>query len=345
MDQLQSVYTLKEGSVGEPTEYLGCGIKRYDIPGCEKPRWAMTSDLYVKRSVEEVERELAHIGQCLRKKVTTPVSADYRPELDATPELDARRANYYQGLIGVLRWIIEIGRIDIMVPVCLLSRHLAAPREGHLEQVFHTFAYLKNYNRSAIVFDDTTPTFDEARFTKADWSEFYPDAVDELPPNMPDARGNGVTTTCYVDADHAGCRVTRRSHTGILIFMQRAPIIWYSKRQNTVEASTFGSEFVAMKTAIEQVEALRYKLRMMGIPLDGETSVFCDNESVFKNASVPESTIKKKHLSIAYHRTREASAAGVVRLAWENGKTNIADLLTKILAGPRLRELCGMILW
>jgi len=100
-----------------------------------------------------------------------------------------------------------------------------------------------------------------------------------------------------------------------------------------------------MKTAIEQVEALRYKLRMMGIPLDGETNVFCDNESVFKNSSIPESTIKKKHLSIAYHRTREASAAHIVRLAWENGKTNIADLLTKILAGPRLRELCGMILW
>ena len=76
MDQLHSVYTLKEGSVGEPTEYLGCGIKRYDIPGCVKPRWAMTSDLYVKRSVEEVERELSHIGQCLKKKVTTPMSTD-----------------------------------------------------------------------------------------------------------------------------------------------------------------------------------------------------------------------------------------------------------------------------
>ena len=232
-----------------------------------------------------------------------------------------------------------------MVPVTLLSRYLASPREGHLEQVLHIFAYLKVSNRSSLVFDDTAPVFDESRFAKADWSSFYPDAEDEKPPNMPDARGNPVSTSCYVDADHAGCRLTRRSHTGILIFLQRAPIIWYSKRQNTVETSSFGSEFCAMKTAIEQIEALRYKLRMMGVPLDGETSVFCDNESVFKNASLPESTLKKKHNAVAYHRTREAQAASIVRLAWESGSTNIADLLTKILGGPRLRELCGMVLW
>ena len=83
-----------------------------------------------------------------------------------------------------------------------------------------------------------------------------------------------MSTTCFVDADHAGCRVTRRSQTGVLLYLQKAPIIWYSKRQNTVESSTFGSEFVAMKTAIEMIEAFRYKLRMMGIPLDGETNVF-----------------------------------------------------------------------
>jgi hypothetical protein len=67
-----------------------------------------------------------------------------------------------------------------------------------------------------------------------------------------------------LDADHAGCRMTRRSHTGILIYAQSSPIIWYSKRQNTVESSTFGSKFIAMKTAVDQIEALRYKLHMMG---------------------------------------------------------------------------------
>ena len=141
-----------------------------------------------------------------------------------------------------------------------------------------------------------------------DWSQFYPDATEAIPPNAPESRGASVVVSCFVDADHAGCRVTRRSHTGIIIYVQGAPIMWYSKRQNTVESSTFGSEFIAMKTAIEQIEALCYKLRMMGIPIEGPANVFCDNEAVFKNSAFPESTVKKKHNSIAYHRTREAQA-------------------------------------
>ena len=57
------------------------------------------------------------------------------------------------------------------------------------------------------------------------------------------------------------------AHTGVILYINRAPIIWYSKRQNTVESSTFGSEFIAMKIAVELIEGLRYKLRMMGVPI------------------------------------------------------------------------------
>jgi len=305
----------------------------------------MSSDLYVKRAITNIERELSNVGRYLKAKATTPLSTGYRAELDASPELDARRANYFQGLIGVLRWIVELGRIDILVAVSMLSSYLASPQVGHLEGAFHIFAYLKTYGKSSMVFDDTEPVFDESRFTKCDWSEYYPGASEPEPPRAPELRGNSVTTTCFVDADHAGCRVTRRSQSGIIIFLQRTPILWYSKRQNTVESSTFGSEFVAMKIAIEQVEALRYKLRMLGIPVDGPTNTFCDNESVFKNTTRPESVLKKKHNAIAYHCTREAQAAGIVQIAWESGQYNIADILTKLLPGPKLRGLIGHILW
>jgi hypothetical protein len=80
--------------------------------------------------------------------------------------------------------------------------------------------------------------------------------------------------------------------------------------QNMVENLTFGSEFVAMQIAVELIEALRYKLRMFGVPINCPTNVFCDSEAVTKNAIYPESTLKKKHNAIAYHRTREAVAAG-----------------------------------
>ena len=123
-----------------------------------------------------------------------------------------------------------------------------------------------------------------------------PDAEDTVPHNMPEPRGKAVDITCFVDADHAGNKVTRRSHTGIIIFVNQAPILWYSKRQNTVESSTFGSEFVALKIAIELIESLVYKLRMFGVPIDGEARVLCDNESVVINSSHPESALKKKAL-------------------------------------------------
>jgi hypothetical protein len=305
----------------------------------------MSSEAYIKQAVADVETELDKVDKCLPTRVTTPVSQGYHPEVDQSRELDAQRGQYYQSLIGVLRWICELGRLDIMVPVSMLSRYVVSPREGHLQQVFHIFAYMKHHKRSRMVFDDTEPVFDESSFKVCDWSDFYPDAEEAIPHDAPMVRGNGVVTSCFVDADHAGCKATRRSHTGVILFVNKAPIMWYSKRQNTVETSTFGSEFCAMKTAIDMIEGLRYKLRMLGIPLTGATSVFCDNESVVKNSTAPESTLKKRHNAIAYHRAREAQAAGIIRVAWESGDTQIGDLLTKLMPGPRLKELIGYVLW
>ena len=152
---------------------------------------------------------------------------------------------------------------------------------------------------------------------------------------MPPPRGESVSTHCFVDSDHAGNTVTRRSQTSLLLFVNCAPIVWYSKRQNTVETSTFGSEFIAMKTAVEQIEVLRYKLCMFGVPLEGPTNIFCDKESVFKNTSIPDSTLKKKHTSICYHQSREVVAGGMVRIEKEGTTMNLSDLFTKPLPEPR----------
>ena len=348
MDFLSTKYTLKAGSVGEPTNYLGAEIKKWNIEGSDDPlktRWAMSSDAYVRRAVGEVERTLGDVGKKLATKVKTPLSTDYKPELDQTPELDAKRANYYQGLIGILRWMCEIGRVDILVDVAKLSRYLAVPREGHLEQVFRVFAYLKHHASSTMVFDDNEPVHDLTGQVHCDWAEFYPGACEAVPPNAPELRGKSVSMTCYVDADHAGCHVTRRSQSGVLIFVNKVPILWYSKRQNTVETSTFGSEYIAAKIAVEMVEGLRYKLRMMGVEVMGSTTIFCDNESVVKNSTRPESTLKKKHNAIAYHRVREAQAAKIVSIVHISGEVNPADIFTKSLPGVRLRQLIQYILW
>jgi hypothetical protein len=149
----------------------------------------------------------------------------------------------------------------------------------------------------------------------------------------------------FVDANHVGNKITRRSHTGILIYLDSAPFIWYSKSQNTVETSTFGSEFIAMHILVVLLEALHYKLCMLGIPIDGPTNTFCNNKSVVTNATVPTSTLKKKHNSIAYHRVREAVAARTLQVAKVHSSKNLADLFTKCLAGPSLKHLIQKILW
>ena len=121
-----------------------------------------------------------------------------------------------------------------------------------------------------------------------------------------------------MDADHAGDKMTHRSHTGILLFCNLSPIQWYSKKQNTVESSTFGSEFVALRIATDLVESMRYKLRMFGIRVEGPAYTFCDNHGVVKKMSIPESVLHKKHNSINYHAVREAVAARIMKV-WERG--------------------------
>jgi hypothetical protein len=96
---------------------------------------------------------------------------------------------------------------------------------------------------------------------------------------------------------------------------------------------------------MELIKGLRYKLRMFGIPIEGPTNVYCDNQSVVTNATKPESMLKKKHNSIAYHRVRETSAAGTIHIAKKDHESNIADMLTKPVTGPRLKALCECILF
>ena len=100
-----------------------------------------------------------------------------------------------------------------------------------------------------------------------------------------------------MNASHAANRKTRNSHTGYLIFISRAPIIWYSKRQKTVETSSFSSEFIALKACTEAIVSLKFQLQMFGIPMVAghATNVLCENERVVNNSSKFESVLNKKH--------------------------------------------------
>ena len=157
--------------------------------------------------------------------------------------------------------------------------------------------------------------------------------TEDLPSNMPEPKGNPVIISMFIDAAFSGDLVTRRSQSGILIFLNQAPITWYSKQQNMVEALTFGLEFIALRVGCKMNDGLRCKLRMMGVPIEGPTNVYCDNEAVVSNSSLAESTLKKKHISVCYHKTHEFYAKGAMCISYEPTETNLADACTKILTG------------
>ena len=137
--------------------------------------------------------------------------------------------------------------------------------------------------------------------------------------------------SAFVDSNHAGDRVTRRSRTGFLVYCNSALIYWSSKKQNLCETSSFGSEFVAMKQATEYIRGLRYKLQMMGIVIAGLCFIYGDNQSVLVNSSVPDSQLKKKSNSITYHFVREGVAKKEWQTTYINTHDNKADMLTKNL--------------
>ena len=326
LTELNGFFTLKKSSIGPPKIYLGSTISQVTLPNGVKA-WASSSSQYVKEAVKNVEEYLADSDQQLMRHAKAPITANYKPELDQSEELDDATATYYQSLIGILRWIVEIGRVDICVEVSMLSSFLTNPREGHLQQVYHIFAFLKSHHNARLVFDPTYPILDPNAFTQCDWSPFYNNVKELIPENAPSPKGREFTMIVYVDADFAGDKLTRRSRTGFIVFLNSAPIYWYSKRQNSIETSSFGSEFVAMKHACEYVRSLRYHLRMMGIPVTDPTYIRGDNQSVLFNSSVPESILKKKHHSVAYHFVREGSAAGEWTHEYVNTKNNAADIL------------------
>ena len=100
-----------------------------------------------------------------------------------------------------------------------------------------------------------------------------------------------------------------------------------------------------MRIAIELIEGLHYKIRMMGVPIDGPCQMFYDNNAVVLNTTNPESVLKTKQAAINYHRAREAIAAGTIMVAKEDTATDIADILTKCLPGPTLPEHASRVLW
>jgi hypothetical protein len=174
--------------------------------------------------------------------------------------------------------------------------------------------------------------------------EDYPNAKEEIDPNLPTPYGTELETSIFFDADHAHDQKTRRSITGLIILVGRTPILWSSKRQGCIATSTYTAEFVAMRQAVEEAISLRYMLRCLGIPVTKPTDLYGDNRSVYQSAGIPDGELKKKHVAISYHYVREAIAAKVVNSFWVQSAANLADICTKALGRHAFRDIVEILM-
>ena len=105
---------------------------------------------------------------------------------------------FYQELIGILQWAVEIGRVDILLEVSLFSSHLGLPRIIHLHAVYHIFGYLKQVPKKKLYFDPLLPLISEYRFHKFDSEDFYRDSKEAIPGDIPKQIGKIMTTHFFV---------------------------------------------------------------------------------------------------------------------------------------------------
>ena len=164
-----------------------------------------------------------------------------------------------------------------------------------------------------------------------DFKEEYHEAVVEIDDYIPPPLVGELAITVFVDFDHALDKVTRRSITGLIMLVGRTHMFYYSKRQGTVETSTYSVEFMEMRHAVEEFVALHYMLRCLGVNVDVASAVYGDNLGVIQNATIKDSLLKKKHVAISYHKVRESVAAGIIVPIKIASAENFADCLTKSL--------------
>ena len=174
------------------------------------------------------------------------------------------------------------------------------------------------------------PDYSDLPNVERDWSQtVYAGSQEEIPDDAPTPRGKPVIHSLYYDANLYHDQLSGKAVTAVLHFLNKTPVDWYSKKQATVETATYGSEFVAGRTAVDQAIDIRLTLRYLGVPIIGPTVAFGDNKSQVDSSTIPEGKLHRRHTMLAFHRVRSAVAAKIIEITHLDGTLNAADLLSK----------------
>ena len=247
----------------------------------------------------------------------SPLEKNNHPELDNSELCNEEQIAKYMCMIGQLQWAITLGRYDILAQVMSMSRFRLAPKIGHLERMKRLYRYLVKTKHFVIRYRTKEPDYSHLPKQEYEWtSTVYGNVKEEIPKDIPKPLGKRVITTSFLDANLLPNIVTGKSVRAVLHFVNTTPADWFSKRQATVETTRYGSEFVAAKTATEQIMDLGNTLRYLAVPIMIKAYMFGYNQSVVMSSTIPQSILNKRHNMLSYHRVREAIAAKILEFHW-----------------------------
>jgi hypothetical protein len=323
MAQIEQEFKLRDLN-DKPNYYLGNDLKQ--LPN---GRYHISTATYTKEMIRKYQADY----QTVRKE-TSPMESKYHPEMDESPLLLADGTREYQRIIGTCQWLIVAGRFDLCYAVSSLSRFSSAPRQDHLKHARRIMGYLRKFPRRGYVINPDPPHFDpiyENVEVNCDFGNQYHYFQEDIDSRFPPPLINELALNLFVDADHGHDKATGRSITGTLVMVGSTPVLWRSRRQTSVQTSTFGAEFTSLKAGVEEAVTLRYHLRSLGVKVSQSTPIWVDNMAVVLNATKPGSALNKKVIALAYHFVREHQSKSVVSIRKIDTKDNYADPFTKAL--------------
>jgi hypothetical protein len=184
----EAPFYFKMKDVRAPKTYLGTTIDLVELND-NVNTWSMLAAGYLEKVLPAIEEKFGSLRTIYkktdRKKLFIPVLPDYHPEMDETNLLDDDEKRLYQSYIGILRWVVKLGCIDLVHTCATMAKFMAALREGHMAYLLCTFAYLKKYQDTKIIFDPEEVNWNNIDWVRCDWSEFYLDAKEEIPTDAP----------------------------------------------------------------------------------------------------------------------------------------------------------------
>jgi transposase InsO family protein len=312
-EQLSQIFEIHD--LGEIKDFLGASIVRDRENKVLYMRNTAKIDEYVERfglggETRPVKVPLSPSFVVTREPHTEVPATEFEPKRVFGSGVPLEAGNPYGELVGCLLYIANSTRPDISTACSVLSQFRAQPTTAHWEEALRVLRYLKDTRMYALRLG-----------------------------------GGGEVMEAYVDADYAGCLDTRLSRSGFLIKVMGGVVSWASKKQSTIAQSTVEAEFQAACLAINEVNWLKQYMEELGVQT-GEVALYGDNRGCLSHLRNPIVSNHTKHISVRFHKAREAVALGQVTPEYVSTDANTADIFTKALPPTTFlghREALGVV--